>query len=389
MSMRLVIAAMFLSAASVVIAQSLPEMRMTPQEIRASALDSNQIGSSGLPGVHTKVVFGDPSKASFYTILLFVPAHTTIQAHSHRDDRVATVVSGEWHFGYGDHFDAKSLKTLPPGKRVLGTGWHRSQSLCAHRRRSCDCRNLRLWSNRHALFQRQERSTIQREQVKDPKSLPRFSLFSKPKQVRNFHEELPAVVDEGVSRADQVSVEVKSQIVIQVLQVAVIADIHCSAGVDEIRDKKIRIQVLCSGQAGEGRISEYGGILHNDAGRELGRELIVPFRANDVVVEGSTAVVKITQPEPKIGVVDAQVTGGNDAEIGGHAVSSRQERIDAGRRRVVDAATPAPVDIEDNLLGGRRAEEEELGIAEKILVLRQHREIARTEKFGLLSVAQG
>jgi len=28
---------------------------------------------------------------------------------------VATVVSGEWHFGYGDHFDAKMLKTLPPG----------------------------------------------------------------------------------------------------------------------------------------------------------------------------------------------------------------------------------------------------------------------------------
>ena len=101
MSLRLVIAAMFLSAALPAMAQSLPEMRMTPEEIRASALDSNQIGSSGLPGVHTKVIFGDPSRASFYTILLFVPAHTTIQAHSHRDDRVATVVSGEWHFGYG------------------------------------------------------------------------------------------------------------------------------------------------------------------------------------------------------------------------------------------------------------------------------------------------
>jgi quercetin dioxygenase-like cupin family protein len=62
-----------------------------------------------------KVVFGDPSKAGFYTILLFVPAHTTIQAHSHRDDRVAVVVLGEWHLGYGTHFDAKSLKTLPPG----------------------------------------------------------------------------------------------------------------------------------------------------------------------------------------------------------------------------------------------------------------------------------
>lgn len=96
-------------------AQSLPEMRMTPEEIRASSLDSNQIGSSNVPGVHTKVVFGDPSKVGFYSILLFVPAHTTIQAHSHRDDRMATVVSGEWHFGYGKKFDAKALKTLVPG----------------------------------------------------------------------------------------------------------------------------------------------------------------------------------------------------------------------------------------------------------------------------------
>ena len=112
---RFVTTALSLAAACTAIAQSLPEMRMTPSEIRASALDNNQIGSSGLPGVHTKVIFGDPTKVGFYTILLFVPAHTTIQAHSHRDDRVATVVSGERHLGYGNHFDAKSLKTLPPG----------------------------------------------------------------------------------------------------------------------------------------------------------------------------------------------------------------------------------------------------------------------------------
>ena len=96
-------------------AQSLPQMRMPPSEIRGSALDSNQIGSSGLAGVHTKVLSGDPTKAGFYSILLFVPAHTTIQAHSHHDDRMATVVSGTWYFGYGDHFDGKSLKRLPPG----------------------------------------------------------------------------------------------------------------------------------------------------------------------------------------------------------------------------------------------------------------------------------
>ncbi len=37
----------------------------------------------------------EPAKDGFYSILLFAPMHTTIQAHSHRDDRIATVVSGE------------------------------------------------------------------------------------------------------------------------------------------------------------------------------------------------------------------------------------------------------------------------------------------------------
>jgi len=97
-------------------APSLPQMRMTPSEIAAAAPhDNNQIGSSGVSGVHTKILYGDPSKAGFYSILLYVGPHTTIQSHSHRDNRVATVVSGEWHFGYGDHFDASGLKTLPPG----------------------------------------------------------------------------------------------------------------------------------------------------------------------------------------------------------------------------------------------------------------------------------
>lgn len=95
----------------------LEEMRMTPAEIRATATTpgASQVGSSGLPGVHTKVLFGTPDAAGFYTILLFVPPRTTIQAHSHRDDRVAVVVSGTWQLGYGDHFEAKALKTLPPG----------------------------------------------------------------------------------------------------------------------------------------------------------------------------------------------------------------------------------------------------------------------------------
>jgi quercetin dioxygenase-like cupin family protein len=90
-------------------------MRLTPDEVRANQTGSEQIGSSLLAGVSTKVLSGDPSRAGFYTIVLSVPPNTTIPAHSHRDDRMATVVSGTWQFGYGDRFDEKALKRLPPG----------------------------------------------------------------------------------------------------------------------------------------------------------------------------------------------------------------------------------------------------------------------------------
>jgi pimeloyl-ACP methyl ester carboxylesterase/quercetin dioxygenase-like cupin family protein len=101
----------FLGASS----SALPQMRMTPAEVAANQTGSDQIGSSGLAGVSTKVLFGDPSRQGFYTIVLFVPPNTTIPAHAHRDDRIATVVSGTWQFGYGDRFDEGALKILPAG----------------------------------------------------------------------------------------------------------------------------------------------------------------------------------------------------------------------------------------------------------------------------------
>ena len=91
------------------------QMRQTPAELTAAPTDTNQIGSSKLAGVHTKVLYGDPTKAGYYAILLYVPANTTIQAHMHRDNRVATVVAGTWRFGYGDKFDEGALEVLPPG----------------------------------------------------------------------------------------------------------------------------------------------------------------------------------------------------------------------------------------------------------------------------------
>ncbi len=92
------------------------QLRMTQQEIiAAKATGPSAPGSSNLSAVQVIVIYGDPSKAGLYTILLKVAANTSIPAHLHPDDRIGTVVSGTWHFGYGDKFDKSKLKTLPAG----------------------------------------------------------------------------------------------------------------------------------------------------------------------------------------------------------------------------------------------------------------------------------
>ncbi|MEI9908349.1 MAG: cupin domain-containing protein [Bacteroidota bacterium] len=92
------------------------ELRMTQQEIiAAKAMGTSAPGSSNLSAVQVIVIYGDPSKAGLYTILLKVAANTKIPAHLHPDERIGTVVSGTWHFGYGDKFDKGQLKTLPVG----------------------------------------------------------------------------------------------------------------------------------------------------------------------------------------------------------------------------------------------------------------------------------
>jgi pimeloyl-ACP methyl ester carboxylesterase len=72
-------------------------------------------GTSGVNGIQTIVLSGDPARAGPYAIELRIPAHTRIAAHSHRDNRQAMVVSGEWHFGYGQTADEAHTSVLTQG----------------------------------------------------------------------------------------------------------------------------------------------------------------------------------------------------------------------------------------------------------------------------------
>ena len=91
------------------------ELRLAPTDIDRVAPGGATAGTSGVSGIRTRILRGDPTRPGLYTIQLDVPPNTRIEAHDHPDDRVATVVKGTWYFGYGTSFDEESLKALPPG----------------------------------------------------------------------------------------------------------------------------------------------------------------------------------------------------------------------------------------------------------------------------------
>lgn len=91
------------------------QSRLTPGEYLALPTIKDTAGTSAARGLESRILKGDPSKLGLYTILLKVPANTRIEAHEHPDERIATVISGTWYFGYGARFDERELKQLPPG----------------------------------------------------------------------------------------------------------------------------------------------------------------------------------------------------------------------------------------------------------------------------------
>lgn len=94
---------------------AVPQARLTPAEVDAIPRTGGGAGTSGLNGVQTTVLSGDPNAPGAYTFEIRVPPHTRIAAHTHRDNRTAIVVSGEWHFGYGETANQVATKTLAPG----------------------------------------------------------------------------------------------------------------------------------------------------------------------------------------------------------------------------------------------------------------------------------
>jgi pimeloyl-ACP methyl ester carboxylesterase/quercetin dioxygenase-like cupin family protein len=91
------------------------ELRLNPSQIEALTKGGAGTGTSGVAGIRTTVLSGDPAAKGPYTIEIRVPPNTRIAAHRHHDDRTGVVVAGAWFFGYGSQAEESLVKELPPG----------------------------------------------------------------------------------------------------------------------------------------------------------------------------------------------------------------------------------------------------------------------------------
>jgi quercetin dioxygenase-like cupin family protein len=76
-----------------------PELRLSAADVDAMGAHEAGSGTSGVAGIRTTVVAGDPTRRGPYHIRLTIPPGTRIQAHTHRDNRSAVVVAGVRYFG--------------------------------------------------------------------------------------------------------------------------------------------------------------------------------------------------------------------------------------------------------------------------------------------------
>jgi pimeloyl-ACP methyl ester carboxylesterase/quercetin dioxygenase-like cupin family protein len=97
-------------------------LRLTALAIAALDKGGAGAGTSGVGGIESVVLSGDPTKQGPYTIAVRVPPHTRIAAHRHRDDRSAVVVSGTWYLGYGTTADQGLAEPLGPGSYYTEPG---------------------------------------------------------------------------------------------------------------------------------------------------------------------------------------------------------------------------------------------------------------------------
>lgn len=74
------------------------------------------------PEARLAILVGDPALVGPYVIRVKLPSGVRMAPHRHAEDRIYTVISGVFHIGLGDEFDAAKLRAFAPGSVIVLPG---------------------------------------------------------------------------------------------------------------------------------------------------------------------------------------------------------------------------------------------------------------------------
>jgi len=83
---------------------------------------------------------------------------------------------------------------------------------------------------------------------------------------------------------------------------------------EKVREEQISVEVFGRLERSQILVGKDCRILTNEAKREFASELVVPFRANDVIVEDVGAGREIAETREEVSVIDSEFTSGADGK---------------------------------------------------------------------------
>lgn len=110
---RLAVAVLLACTSAAASAQSGHHQLVDPGQLKWAAVPSLP------PGAQIAVIEGSLSEAVPFTMRLKLPANYRIPPHSHPAVERVTVLSGTFHLGAGERFDAAQGQAIPVGGMVL------------------------------------------------------------------------------------------------------------------------------------------------------------------------------------------------------------------------------------------------------------------------------
>jgi len=209
-------------------------------------------------------------------------------------------------------------------------------------------------------------------------------MDSKAEEIGDFDENLPAIIQKSIGNVEEVTVGILAEAGIEILKVAVVTEVDGGAGMEKIREEQIGVEVFGRLERSQILVGKDCRILTNEAKREFASELVVPFRANDVIVEDVGAGREIAETREEVSVIDSEVTSGAHSKKDLRVARLSKDRR-AGDRRAkkrgdrrsieVGIGAPANLAVHRDLLEESRMEEETRMMVSIVAITRKSAEV--------------